>query len=70
MVTSTNAELIYLSGLRNSYQAGPLGVIEVGAYADILLVDGNPLENMMELANLASSIMVPLKANNLILWKR
>ncbi|WP_167608228.1 hypothetical protein [Maribellus sediminis] len=56
MVTSTNAELIYLSGPRNSYQQGPLGVIAVGAYADMLLVDGNPFENMMELANLASSI--------------
>ena len=35
-----------MSGLRNTYQAGPLGVIEVGAYADMLLVDGNPLENI------------------------
>jgi imidazolonepropionase-like amidohydrolase len=46
MVTSTNAEVIYLSGPRNSYQQGPLGVIEVGAYADLILVDGNPLENL------------------------
>jgi hypothetical protein len=28
------AEVIYLSGPRNSYQECPLGVIEVGAYAD------------------------------------
>lgn len=24
---------------------GPLGVIQEGAYADMILVDGNPLEN-------------------------
>lgn len=29
-----------------SYHDGPLGVIQEGAYADILLVDGNPLEDI------------------------
>ena len=28
------------------YQEGPLGVIEKGAYADLILVDGNPLEDI------------------------
>ncbi|OEE95070.1 hypothetical protein A1QK_15745 [Vibrio genomosp. F10 str. 9ZD137] len=28
------------------YSDGKLGVIEVGAYADILLIDGNPLEDI------------------------
>jgi imidazolonepropionase-like amidohydrolase len=46
MVTSTNAELLMLSGPRHPYQEGPLGVIEEGAYADLILVDGNPLENL------------------------
>ncbi|MCR9087275.1 MAG: amidohydrolase family protein [Rhodobacteraceae bacterium] len=46
MATSTNAELLYLSGPRNPYQEGPLGVIAEGAYADLILVDGNPLEDI------------------------
>jgi imidazolonepropionase-like amidohydrolase len=43
--TSNNAELLSWSGPRNPYP-GKLGVIEEGALADILLVDGNPLENL------------------------
>jgi imidazolonepropionase-like amidohydrolase len=35
-----------LTGLLNPYPAGPLGVIQEGAYADILLIDGNPLEDI------------------------
>lgn len=46
MATSTNAELLELSGPRLPYQEGPLGVIEKGAYADLILVDGNPLEDI------------------------
>ena len=41
MATSTNAELLTLCGKRNPYP-GKLGVIEEGALADLLLVDGNP----------------------------
>jgi imidazolonepropionase-like amidohydrolase len=45
-LTSTAGELMALSGPRNPYKAGKLGVIEEGAYADILLVDGNPLKDI------------------------
>ncbi len=45
MATGTNAELLALSGPRNPYPA-KLGVVEEGALADLLLVDGNPLENL------------------------
>lgn len=45
-LTSTAGELLALSGPRNPYRDGPLGVIEEGAYADLLLVDGNPLEDI------------------------
>ena len=45
-MTSTAGELLALSGPRNPYQKGKLGVIEEGAYADILLIDGNPLEDV------------------------
>jgi imidazolonepropionase-like amidohydrolase len=44
--TSDNAELLELAGPRHPYQQGRLGVIEPGAYADLILVDGNPLEDI------------------------
>ncbi len=44
--TSTAAELLALSGPRNPYQDGALGVVKEGAYADLIIVDGNPLENL------------------------
>jgi imidazolonepropionase-like amidohydrolase len=42
MATATNGELLAMSGLRNPYP-GKLGVVEEGALADLLLVDGNPM---------------------------
>jgi imidazolonepropionase-like amidohydrolase len=45
MVTYDNAQLLSLSGPRTPY-AGRLGIIEPGALADILLVDGDPLANL------------------------
>jgi imidazolonepropionase-like amidohydrolase len=50
MATGTNAELLALSGKRNPYP-GKLGVVEQGALADLLLVDGNPLENINLIAD-------------------
>jgi imidazolonepropionase-like amidohydrolase len=45
-LTSTGGEIVALSGdFMNPYPDGKLGVIEEGAYADILIVDGNPLED-------------------------
>lgn len=44
-LTSNAGQLLAESGLRNP-APGPLGVIEEGATADILLVDGNPLEDI------------------------
>jgi len=45
-LTSAGGELLALSGPRNPYKAGKLGVVEEGAYADLLLVDGNPLKDI------------------------
>lgn len=53
MATSTNAELLRLSGKRNPYP-GALGVVQQGAYADLLLVEGNPLENLNLVADPAN----------------
>lgn len=44
-MTSVGGELAQLTGKLNPYP-GKLGVIEEGAYADILIVEGNPLEDM------------------------
>jgi imidazolonepropionase-like amidohydrolase len=43
--TSKSAELLAMSGERNPYP-GKLGVIEKGAYADLLLINGNPLKDL------------------------
>ena len=45
-LTSVAGEMLAMSGPRSPYQAGKLGVIEKGAYADLLLVDGNPLKDI------------------------
>ncbi len=44
-MTSTGGRLAQLTGKNNPYP-NQLGVIEEGAYADILLIDGNPLEDI------------------------
>ncbi|MGR8920201.1 MAG: amidohydrolase family protein [Gammaproteobacteria bacterium] len=44
--TSTAAEVLAMSGGMNPYKDGKLGVIEEGAYADIILVQGNPLKDL------------------------
>ncbi len=46
MATADNAELMEMAGPRHPYKKGPLGQITVGAYADLILVDGNPLEDL------------------------
>jgi imidazolonepropionase-like amidohydrolase len=51
IATSQNAELLELSGPRHPYREGPLGVVAEGAYADLILVDGNPLEDLDLVAN-------------------
>jgi imidazolonepropionase-like amidohydrolase len=57
--TSVNGALLALSGQRNPY--GKLGVIEAGALADLLLVDGNPLENLSLLEDPANKLVVIMK---------
>lgn len=59
--TSLNAELFELSGELHPYQEGPLGVIEEGAYADLIVVDGNPLDDI--------EIMTDPRRNFLLIMK-
>lgn len=60
MATSINAELLSLSGLRSPY-AGKLGVVEEGALADLLLVNGDPIENLELVAEPETSFVVIMK---------
>ncbi len=60
MATSTNAELLALSGPRNPYP-GTLGMVAEGALADLLLVDGNPLENIRLIENPEQNFLVIMK---------
>ncbi|QDU28555.1 hypothetical protein ETAA8_36580 [Anatilimnocola aggregata] len=60
MATSTNAELLAMSGKRNPYP-GKLGVVEEGALADLLVVDGNPLDNLNLIADPAKNFVVIMK---------
>lgn len=64
MATSTNAELLALSGKRSPYK-GRLGVVEVGALADLLLVDGDPIANIDLLADPARNLLVIMKDGQL-----
>jgi imidazolonepropionase-like amidohydrolase len=60
MATGTNAELLKLSGPRNPYP-GKLGVVEEGALADLLLVDGDPIANLDLIADPAKNFLVIMK---------
>jgi imidazolonepropionase-like amidohydrolase len=64
MATSTNAELLNLSGLRNPYP-GKLGVVEEGALADLLLVDGNPLDNINLVEDPAKNFVLIMKGGRI-----
>ena len=60
MATSTNAELLALSGKRNPYP-GKLGVVEEGALADLLLVDGDPIANIKLIEDPEKNLLVIMK---------
>jgi imidazolonepropionase-like amidohydrolase len=60
MVTYDNAQLLALSGPRSPYQ-GKLGVVETGALADLLLVNGDPTTNLDVVADPAKNFMVIMK---------
>jgi imidazolonepropionase-like amidohydrolase len=60
MATGTNAQLLALSGKRNPYP-GKLGVVEQGALADLLLVDGDPIANIKLIEDPAKNFVVIMK---------
>lgn len=60
MVTHDNAQLLALSGLRSPYP-GRLGVVEEGALADLILVDGDPIRSIELLADPEKNFVVIMK---------
>lgn len=60
MATSGNAELLALSNLRNPYP-GKLGVIEADAFADLLVVAGNPLDDISLLEDPGKNLSIVMK---------
>ena len=60
LVTFDNAQLLALSGPRNPYP-GKLGIIEVDALADLLLVDGDPISNLGLIADPEKNFLVVMK---------
>jgi len=60
MATHDNAQLLKLCGPRDPYP-GELGVVKEGALADLILVDGNPLENLDLVADAAKNFVVIMK---------
>jgi imidazolonepropionase-like amidohydrolase len=64
MATSINAELLALSGPRNPYP-GKLGVIEDGAYADLLVVNGDPLQDLSLLTAPDKNLAVIMKGGKI-----
>ena len=64
MATGDNAQLLALSGLRSPYP-GKLGVVQEGALADLLLVDGNPLENIKLFEDRGKNFLVIMKDGKL-----
>jgi imidazolonepropionase-like amidohydrolase len=65
MATSDNADLCAMSGHRNPYP-GRLGVIEQGAIADLLLVEGNPLDDLQLLADPDRNLPVIMKDGRVV----
>jgi len=49
------------SGPKNPYKDGPLGVIQEGAYADMILVEGNPVNDMTVLGDYDRNIPIVIK---------
>jgi imidazolonepropionase-like amidohydrolase len=64
--TSLNGELLALSGARNPYPGAKLGVLEAGAWADLLVVEGNPLEDIRLLEDPQRTLRVIVKDGKVV----
>jgi imidazolonepropionase-like amidohydrolase len=65
MATAVNGELLAMSGPRNPYP-GKLGVIEAGALADLIVVDGDPTANLKLIADPEKNFLVIMKDGRVV----
>lgn len=65
LLTHDNAQLLALSGPRTPY-AGRLGVVEPGALADLILVNGDPVANLDLIADPARNFLVIMKDGRIV----
>ena len=49
--TGNIVDMVKLTSYQNPYPEGKIGVLEEGAFADLLIVDGNPVEDLEVLAD-------------------
>ena len=62
IVTSGNCTLFARSGRRDPYRAARLGILAEGAWADMLLVRGNPLDDLRVLEDYERNLLVIVKS--------
>jgi imidazolonepropionase-like amidohydrolase len=67
IATSVNCELFSMSGPRNPYKEAKLGVIQSGAWADMLLVDGDPTQSIDVLRDFDRNLVLIVKDGTI--WK-
>jgi imidazolonepropionase-like amidohydrolase len=65
IATSGNCELFAMSGRRNPYKEAKLGVLSEGAWADMLLVDGDPTQDIGVLKDHERNFVVIIKDGNI-----
>lgn len=67
IATSGNSTLFALSGERNPYKGARLGVVQRGAWADMLLVNGDPTQDISVLEDYERNLAVIVKGGRV--WK-
>jgi imidazolonepropionase-like amidohydrolase len=65
--TSNAATVLGWTGDMNPYKYGSLGTIEVGGYADMILVEGNPLDDISLLEDYTNNFKIIMKDG--MIWK-
>lgn len=66
MLTSGNAELFELAGERNTYRGAKLGVLAEGSWADAILVDGDPLQDLSLIGDPETNFKLIVKGGQVV----
>jgi len=66
MLTSGNASLFEMAGERNTYRGGKLGVIAEGSWADMILVDGDPIKDISLIADPDANFKLIVKNGQIV----